>query len=92
MQKYVTNFLASGNPNGSSLANWGTWNNASGAQKIMIFDADSEKSTSGMSSEFYDEMGTFSQMRANLTKSEYNILVKSLFADRFFMPEVVPEY
>lgn len=92
MQKYVTNFLASGNPNGSSLANWGTWNNASGAQKIMIFDADSEKSTSGMSSEFYDEMGTFSQMRANLTKSEYNILVKSLFADRFFMPAVVPEY
>lgn len=92
MQKYVGNFLATGNPNGTSLAAWETWNNVSGAQKIMIFDADNTKSTSGMSSEYYDEADTFAQMRANLTKSEYNILVKSLFADRFFMPALVPEY
>ncbi len=92
MQKYIGNFLATGNPNGASLANWGTWNNAAGAQKIMIFDADSTKSTSGMSSEYYDETDTFAQMRQVLTKSEYNILVKSLFADRFFMPPIVPEY
>lgn len=92
MQKYVGNFLATGNPNGASLANWGTWNNVAGAQKIMIFDANNTKSTSGMSSEYYDEADTFAQMRQSLTKSEYNILVKSLFADRFFMPVVVPEY
>lgn len=92
MQKYVGNFLAGGNPNGTSLANWSTWNNTSGANKIMIFDADNTKSTSGMSSEYYDEKDTFAQMRSSLTKSEYNILVKSLFADRFFMPAIVPEY
>ncbi len=92
MQKYVRNFLAKGNPNGASLANWGTWNNAPGVQKLMIFDADATKSRSGMNSEYYDESDTFAQMRRGLTKAEYNILVKSLFKGRFFMPEVVPEY
>lgn len=92
MQKYIGNFLASGNPNGSSLANWGTWNNVSGAHKIMIFDANLTKSTSGMSSQYYDENNTFAQMRSALTKSEYNILTKSLFQGRFFMPQMVPEY
>lgn len=92
MQKYVGNFLAKGNPNGASLANWDTWNNAPGVQKLMIFDADAAKSRSGMNSEYYDEADTFAQMRKGLTKAEYNILVKSLFEGRFFMPEVVPEY
>lgn len=92
MQKYIGNFLATGNPNDSSLANWGTWNNVAGAQKIMNFDASATKSTSKMSTEYYEESATFAQMKASLTKSEYNILVKSLFADRFFMPGNVPEY
>lgn len=92
MQKYVGNFLAKGDPNGASLANWDTWNNAPGVQKLMIFDADATKSRSGMNSEYYDEADTFAQMRSGLTKAEYNILVKSLFEGRFFMPEVVPEY
>lgn len=92
MQNYVGNFLATGNPNGTSLANWDTWNNVSGANKIMIFDADSTKSRSGMDSEYYDETDTFAQMRSGLSKSEYNILVNSLFTERFFMPETVPGY
>lgn len=92
MQKYVGNFLAKGNPNGASLANWDTWNNALGVQKLMIFDADAAKSRSGMSSEYYDEADTFAQMRRGLTKAEYNILVHSLFEGRFFMPDNVPEY
>lgn len=92
MQKYVGNFLAKGNPNGASLANWDTWNNAPGVQKLMIFDADAAKSRSGMSSEYYDEADTFAQMRRGLTKAEYNILVHSLFEGRFFMPDNVPEY
>ena len=58
----------------------------------MYFDADAAKNTSHMSNEYYDEAVTFSQMRAALTKQEYNILVKSLFAERFFMPQHVPEY
>ena len=45
-----------------------------------------------MDSEYYDEADTFAQMRRGLTKAEYNILVKSLFKGRFFMPEIVPEY
>lgn len=92
MQKYVGNFLAAGNPNEASLGEWGTWNNVSGADKIMIFDADNTKSISGMSSEYYDENDTFVQMKASLTSSEYNILVNSLFEGRFFMPEIVPQY
>lgn len=92
MQKYIGNFLSTGNPNDSSLQNWGTWNNVIGADKIMSFDADATKSISGMSNEYYDENDTFAQMRAALTKSEYNILVKSLFSGRFFMPDTVPEY
>lgn len=92
MQQYVSNFLLTGNPNQASLVNWGTWNSTAGVPKIMIFDANLTDSTSGMSSEYYDEMDTFAQMRSTLTKSEYNILVKSLFADRFFMPALVPEY
>lgn len=92
MQKYVGNFLNSGNPNGVSLDTWDTWNNVTGVDKIMIFDADNTANRSSMSSEYYNEAETFAQMRSQLTKSEYNILVKSLFAERFFMPEIVPEY
>ena len=92
MQQYIGNFLATGNPNGNNLSNWGMWNNAAGADKVMYFDADAAKNTSHMSNEYYDEAVTFSQMRAALTKQEYNILVKSLFAERFFMPQHVPEY
>lgn len=92
MQKYVGNFLLAGNPNGASLSEWGTWNNIPGMNKIMRFDADNAKSISGMSSEYYDESNTFGQMRTSLTKEDYDILVNSLFAGRFFMPEIVPQY
>lgn len=92
MQKYIGNFLATGNPNGKTLANWDTWNNVAGANKVMYFNANAAQSTSQMSSDSYDAAVTFSQMRAALTKSEYNILVNSLFTGRFFMPENVPEY
>ncbi len=92
MQKYIGNFLATGNPNGAGLVNWGTWNNVPGAAKVMSLDANQTKSIVQMSSEQYSESDTFSQMRSSLTKSEYNILVNSLFADRLFMPENVPGY
>lgn len=92
MQKYIGNFLANGNPNGADLTNWGTWNNVPGVPKVMSFDANKTKSIVQMSGEYYDEMSTFAQMRAGLSKSEYNILVNSLFANRFFMPEQPPAY
>lgn len=92
MQQYIGNFLATGNPNGKNLTNWSEWNNAAGIDKVMYFDADAAQNTSHMSSESYDGAVTFSQMRAALTKQEYNILTKSLFTGRFFMPEIVPEY
>lgn len=92
MQKYVSNFLLTGNPNGELLSEWGTWNNIPGMNKIMIFNADQTKSISGMSSEYYDESNTFGQMRVTLTKEDYDVLVNSLFAGRFFMPETVPQY
>lgn len=92
MQKYIGNFLATGDPNGAGLTSWGTWNNVPGSAKVMSFDADKTKSIVQMSSEYYDEADTFAQMRASLSKSEYNILVNSLFADRFFMPKQAPGY
>lgn len=92
MQKYFGNFLATGNPNGTGLANWEKWSPLAGSQNVMSFDADQNKSIAQMTAELYDETEIFANMRANLTKAEYNILVKSLFADRFFMPKDVPQY
>ncbi|WP_026835889.1 carboxylesterase family protein [Eubacterium xylanophilum] len=92
MQKYIGNFVKSGNPNATGLANWGTWNSANNSNKIMIFNSNATKSTSAMSSEMYSSGGTFSLMKSGCTKAEYNILINSLFKDRFFMPETVPSY
>ncbi len=92
MQKYISNFIVSGNPNSSDLPGWGTWVYAEGSPKIMSFDANATSSTSAMSSEHYREADTFAQMRSSLTKSEYNLMTKSLLKGRFFMPDNVPEY
>ncbi len=92
MQKYIGNFLASGNPNGAPLVGWSTWNSVPGASKLMVFNSNQTRSISGMSSEMYSESVTFDWMRANLTELEYGILVGSLFDGRFFMPEHVPSY
>ncbi len=92
MQQYIGSFLINGNPNQPSLTPWGTWDPNPGVNKVMIFDANKKKQVSAMSSEHYRENETFQQMRANLTKSEYNIITKSLLAERFFVPENMPEY
>lgn len=92
MQKYVGNFLATGNPNSVGLTNWEKWSPFAGSQNVMSFDANQTKSVVQMTSELYNEADIFANMRVYLTKAEYNILVKSLLADRFFMPENVPAY
>lgn len=92
MQKYVGNFLLNGNPNGTSVAKWNTWNNIEGSNKIMIFNANSKSNTSGMSSEYLGSDQTITEMKNVLSEFEYNIMFTKLYKDRFFLPESVPSY
>ncbi len=92
MRKYLKNFMKSGNPNGRKLAPWYEWTDLEGAKKVMVFNANKKKVTSRMTKVMYDEQRIFNRMRKRLSGTEYKALTEVLFKDRFFMPEVTPEY
>lgn len=91
MQSYFGNFLKNGSPNGTKLGTWANWNNLTGVNKIMLFNATSKKASATMSPMYYSDDETFAKMKANLLPEEYRILIDVVFKDRFFMPEVIPE-
>ena len=91
MQSYFANFLKNGSPNGTKLGTWANWNNLTGVNKIMLFNATSKKASATMSPMYYSDDETFAKMKANLLPEEYRILIDVVFKDRFFMPEVIPE-
>ena len=84
--------MKSGNPNGRKLAPWYEWTDLEGAKKVMVFNANKKKVTSRMTKVMYDEQRIFNRMRKRLSGTEYKALTEVLFKDRFFMPEVTPEY
>lgn len=92
MRNYVANFLLTGNPNGNSLMQWNTWNPLVGIDKIMMFNAGKEAVTSAMSTQMYDRDEIFRNLCNVTAESDYDLLTKSLFADRFFMPDLIPSY
>lgn len=92
MRSYLKNFMAKGNPNGTSLAKWKVWKNTYGYKRIMHLNAKKKKVTSAMSTEMYNVNSIFSVLKKNTDKEEYTALVDSLWAGRFFMPQIVPVY
>lgn len=88
MRQYLKNFMNKGNPNGSSLPLWGTWNSVAGIGKIMHFDAKKKKVSSAMSTELYDTNTILQEVKKRTTSEEYTSLTKSLWGGRFFMPSV----
>ena len=92
MRNYVANFLLTGNPNGNSLVQWNPWNPLTGVDKIMLLNAGKKTVASAMSTQMYDRDSIFSSMIKVTAESDYDILIQSLFADRFFMPTLIPSY
>lgn len=92
MRNYVANFLLTGNPNGNSLMQWNSWNPLVGIDKIMMFNAGIKAVTSAMSTQMYDRDEIFRNLSNVTAESDYDLLTQSLFADRFFMPDLIPSY
>lgn len=86
MRAYIRNFLEKGNPNGTSLPEWTVWTNASGAKRVMNFNAGKNAATSRMGSELYDRSQILARMKKNLTEQEYDFLVDGVLTGRYFMP------
>lgn len=92
MRSYVSNFLQTGNPNGTALDQWNTWNPMAGVDKVMLFNATKNKVTSAMSTQMYDELSIFNRLSGVTTEADYEKLTVQLFAERFFMPGIIPSY
>ncbi len=92
MRSYIANFLLTGNPNGKVLIEWNPWNPLTGVDKIMMFNAGNKVVTSAMSSQMYDTADIFRKLSEATAEADYEVLTTSLFADRFFMPGIIPSY
>ncbi len=92
MRCYLANFLLNGNPNTGSQIFWNSWNPLEGTDKIMMFNADNKSVTSAMSTQMYDSDEIFQKLKKSTAESEYLLLTETLFADRFFMPDLIPCY
>lgn len=92
MRSYVANFLLTGNPNGNSMGYWNEWTPLIGVDKVMLFDAGMTEVNSDMSSQMYNQADIFKELIGVTAEEDYERLTKDLFADRFFMPGIIPSY
>lgn len=92
MQKYMKNFLKRGNPNGSDLKNWKQWSQGGATGNILKFDATKRRAIIKKTTRSLSKDNIFYRMRTELSETRYNLLISGTLADRFFMPEKIPEY
>lgn len=92
MRKYVANFLHTGNPNGKTLTEWTPWNTLTGIDKVMLFDAGKNKATAVMNPQMYEQADIFRKLSEVTAEADYETLTTELFAERFFMPGMIPSY
>lgn len=92
LRSYVANFLLTGNPNGAALTEWTPWNSLTGIDKVMLFDAGKNKATAIMNPQMYDQTDIFRRLSEVTAEADYETLTTQLFAERFFMPNIIPSY
>lgn len=92
MRNYVAHFLLTGSPNGSAQNFWNAWNPLTGSDKVMLFNAGKKNVTSAMSSQMYEVASIFKGLSGVTTEADYETLTTLLFAERFFMPGIIPSY
>lgn len=85
MQRYVGNFLRTGNPNGNGLKSWNPWYGNQN-MKVMVFDASEDNDMSYMSSMHYNREYIDGLMKGSLTDAQCRLLKDRVFAGRYFMP------
>lgn len=85
MQRYIGNFLKTGNPNGNGLKTWNPWYVNQNA-KVMIFDASEDDAMLYMSSMHYSREYIDGLMKSMLTDAQCRLLKNKVFAGRYFMP------
>lgn len=86
MQRYIGNFLRTGNPNGSGIKTWNPWNGGQN-MKVMVFDASEDDDMSYMSSMHYSREYVDGLMKSMLTEAQCRLLKNKVFAGRYFMPD-----
>lgn len=86
MQRYIGNFLRTGNPNGSGIKTWNPWNGGQN-MKVMVFDASEDDDMSYMSSMHYSREYVDGLMKSMLTDAQCRLLKNKVFAGRYFMPD-----
>lgn len=89
MRQYISNFLYTGNPNGTdadgkNLSRWNRWGKA-GTKRIMTFSATKTKAITKMTARYINRMKCKRRMKRNLTKKSYKLFRKRILNDRFFM-------
>lgn len=92
MRKYVASFLLTGNPSNGELTDWTPWNSLTGIDKVMLFDAGKSRATATMDPQMYDRNEIFHKLSTVTTEMDYETLTTQLFAERFFMPGIIPSY
>lgn len=89
MRKYISNFVYTGNPNGTdadgkTLPSWNRWGRA-GSKRIMSFSATKKKAVTKMTARYINRSKCKRRMKRNLTKKSYKLFRKRILNDRFFM-------
>lgn len=89
MRQYISNFLYTGNPNGTdadgkTLSSWKKWGKA-GTKRIMTFSATKKKAITKMTARYINRAKCKRRMKRSLTKKSYKLFRKRILNDRFFM-------
>lgn len=84
--KYISNFLWNGNPNGKDLVEWKSWGGINYGPTQLIFDADKDKANIKMSTDRidYDEVLKEMERDTSISKEEKEQLVKEVLNGRWF--------
>lgn len=93
IQRYIGNFLHSGNPNGTGLVKWTPWNINQNSTYLFL-DADQNKANAQMTSYRLDVPKTLKEMREDTKISDEakNTLLHKVLDGRFFSYKIDKEF
>ncbi|MCF0254280.1 MAG: carboxylesterase family protein, partial [Duodenibacillus sp.] len=94
LQRYIGNFVATGDPNGAGLAQWQPWDKSGKGASCLFLDADKERAWAEMGNCRIDPKATFAAMRADMTVSEEAkaLLIGKVMDGRFFSAPLDAEF
>jgi len=89
-QKYISNFLWSGNPNSDGLVKWEAWKNANKGPSQFVFNADKDKAIVKMSYERVSYTDVLKEMEGDqtITLEAKDKIIKEVLNGRWFSSQL----